>query len=108
LLGRARIFLLARARSLEDASQAELQDARAVHSPRLEEVAASEASSARGKPRATSCAALVATQRTPRRAIKAGEGFRSELEGRPLCDGEMLEQRHIDVPMAGIAQEITP
>jgi len=98
--------LLARALSLEDELQAELQDARAVRSPRLEEVAASEAASARGKPRATSCAALVATQRTPLRVIKDVEGFRPELEGRPLCDDEMLEQRHIDVPMAGVAQEI--
>jgi len=38
--------------------------------------------------------------------IKDVEGLRPEFERHVLSDREMLEQCHIDVPVAGIAQEI--
>jgi len=51
---------------------------------------------------------LVAAQGAPLCVIEDVERFCPELEGDVLLDGEVLEQRHVDIPMARVAQEIPP
>ena len=91
---------------LEDELRSKLQYAWAVSDPGLKEVGRAEATGGGGEPSAACGAALVTSQRAPLSVIEDVECFYPELEGGPLLDGEVLEQRHVDIPVARITQEI--
>ena len=70
--------------------------------------AGDESAGSRGESSASSGAALVAANGAVFDVIENVERFGAELEGHTLFYGEVLEQRHVDVPVAGIAKEFRP
>lgn len=72
----------------------------------LQEVVARQVCRTRIKVAVAGCGASIAVDVPELRVIEDVERFRAEFESNVFLDGEVFEQRHIDIGAVGIAQRV--
>jgi len=93
---------------LEEKLQRELQDAGFMHSAGVQEVSGGRGGKCvGGRTIDVSSGASLTCNRGPLRVIKDVECFGAEFNGCALLDGEVLEDRHVEVDEVRIAQAVS-